>query len=57
MANRLSSWGLSMYGGYYAQVWIGDKYTGLHTEKLSELRKQLAELGIAKLNKDLRWDN
>ncbi len=57
MTNRLSSWGLSMYGGYYAQVWIENKYTGLHAEKLSELKKQLAELGITKLNKDLRYDN
>ena len=57
MENRINSWGESMYGGYYAQAWINDKYTGFHAETLKELRKQLAEVGITVLKRDLRWDN
>ena len=57
MATRLSSWGYSMYGGYYAQVWIGEQWTGFHATTLKELREQLTEVGITKLSKGLRWDN
>lgn len=53
---RLSRWGFSMYGGYYADIYVGEKLICLHAEKLKELREQLAQYGITKLNKQ-RWDN
>lgn len=53
---RLSWWGLSMYGGYYADIYVGEKHICLHAEKLKELKEQLAQYGINKLN-TLRWDN
>lgn len=43
---KLFDWGLSMYGGWYANLWIDGKYTGIHADTLKDLRKQLAELGL-----------
>lgn len=54
--NRSSYWGLSMYGGYYADVYVNDEHRCLHADKLRELKAQLAELGL-ELDKELRWDN
>ena len=45
-----------MYGGYYANLWINDKYTGIHADTLRELREQLATYGL-KAEKNLRFDN
>ena len=56
MTNKIQRWGLSMYGGYYAQVFIGEKYTGIHTDTLRELRQRLAELGLM-ADKEYRFDN
>lgn len=55
--NRLNSWGESMYGGYYAQVWVENKYEGFHADKLKELKAQLKEIGVDKLDNNLRQDN
>lgn len=57
MTNELRSWGLSMYGGYYAEAWVGDENKGFHADKLAGLKAQLAEVGINKLDKELRCDN
>lgn len=43
---KLMDWGFSMYGGYYATVIKDEKVIGLHDEKLSGLRKQLAAYGL-----------
>lgn len=45
MTNELRSWGLSMYGGYYAEAWVGDENKGFHADKLAGLKAQLAEGG------------
>lgn len=58
---KLHSWGLSMYGGYYADFWIEtdgeERFTGLHGETLKELRRKLSVIGISKLESWRRWDN
>lgn len=56
--NRASYWGLSMYGGYYADAYVNGEHCTVHADKLKELKEKLVELGInTKLHKDLRWDN
>ena len=54
--NKLQDWGLSMYGGYYANLRINGKHTGIHTETYRELKQELAKYGL-KPTKDRRWDN
>lgn len=55
---RLSRWGKSMYGGYFADAYVNDKFTSFHAETLKELKAQLAEAGVNdKLSKERRWDN
>ena len=53
---QLITWGLSMYGGYYAEVINGSRVEGYHTDKLNELREQMKELGLT-LDKIKRFDN
>ena len=53
---RLMDWGLSMYGGYYATVIKDEKVIGLHDEKLTGLRKQLAGYEL-KATANKRRDN
>lgn len=52
-------WGLSMYGGYYAQIVdIDNKIHAFHAEKLRELKAQIAELDKSiKLDRAHRYDN
>lgn len=50
-------WGFSMYGGYYATIIKDFRPIGLHADKLKDLRKQLAEYGIDKLEAWKRRDN
>lgn len=54
---RLMDWGFSMYGGYYATLIKDFRPIGLHADKLKDLRKQLAEYGIDKLETWKRRDN
>lgn len=53
---RVLEWGQSMYGGWYANLLVNGKVTGIHSEKLKELRTMLAELGL-KAENSRRWDN
>ena len=54
----LSRWGESMYGGYYADIWVDGKSICLHADTQKELRRQLAEHGIPTvLRQNSRWDN
>lgn len=56
MKNKLEYWGLSMYGGYYANLWIDGEYTGIHVDTYKELKEELKKYGL-KSTKDRRWDN
>lgn len=53
---EMLTWGLSMYGGYYAEIIDGGYIKGYHTEKLYELKRQMNELGLT-LEKIKRFDN
>lgn len=54
----LRGWGLSMYGGYYANTSETDSrvWTGKHFNKYSQLREWAKENGF-KLSKEIREDN
>lgn len=54
--NKLESWGLSMYGGYYANLWINGKYTGIHADTYKQLKEELDKFGLNPTN-NKRWDN
>ena len=56
MENKLMFWGFSMYGGYYAEVIINGKYTGIHTDTYKELKNKLEQCGM-KPTKEKRMDN
>lgn len=58
MQNQLFNWGLSMYGGYYANYWSGSDghYTGIHADSYRELKERAESLGM-KLDKGRRSDN
>lgn len=54
--NKVFSWGLSMYGGYYANYFFNGEYDGIHFEKKRDLVNWSREMGFD-LSKDRRIDN
>lgn len=61
--NRMTHWGESMYGGWYADTIMvsedgREEYGGLHANTQEELREKLKANGIEPiLSKNKRWDN
>lgn len=56
--NRVMYYGLSMYGGWYAELLVNDSRVYLHENTLNELRKSCETYGV-KIERTLtpRWDN
>ena len=54
---KLIDWGLSMYGGYYANFLIDGKIDSRHGKTLACLRLKLMDLGIEHLPRSARYDN
>ena len=57
--NRLSHWGLSMYGGYYVELWAADgspRWDGYHFNTYRQMTAWAKENGIT-LEKWRRSDN
>lgn len=44
---ELTSWGRSMYGGWYANFWYDGEHTGIHADTKTDLFDQLSDYGIS----------
>ncbi len=53
---EVTSWGRSMYGGWYCNFWYDGEHVGISADSKRELVWELQDYGGV-LDDDLRYDN